>query len=299
MMVTEEHVMSNSTGTLGVSTSLCRGEVKSLPQPVESISEEDSVAVYLALLDRFAEFALEEGFDTIEIELGFSMICASDLLLAVGEIGKRISPFRTVSCHLPLGEINISALHPGVRRQSIDETKRHIDLCEQLGIINMVVHPGCFAAAPDRYQLLAGQTRETSWASVSEIADYCHKKGMVLSIENLQSNEPFYQRPGEFETFVRAGLGLTLDVAHAYGSSVDPLDFIAAFGRRITEVHLSDGKRSDPLSHYALGAGETDCCAVLHGLDKVGFDGTIVLEVDSTEAVIESKSFLRQNGFFE
>lgn len=289
--------MGNMTKMFGVSSSLCRGEVRRLPKPVESLSEEDSVAVYLALLERFTEFALEQGFDAIEIELGFSMIKAADLVSAVEQIRKSTSRFRAVSCHLPLGEINISALHPGVRRHSIDETKGHIDLCAELEIAQLVVHPGSFAGAPDRYLLLPHQTKRTAEASILEISDYCREKHMDLSVENLHSSEPLFQKPDDFEPFVREGLGITLDVAHAFGCGVAPLDFIARFGSRITEVHLSDGIDSDPQSHYPLGTGQSDCLAILRELELVGFGGTIVIEVDSTEDLIESKRFLQQNGY--
>ncbi len=289
--------MGNMTKMFGVSSSLCRGEVRRLPKPVESLSEEDSVAIYLALLDRFTEFALEQGFDAIEIELGFSMIRAADLVPAIQEIRKRTSRFRTVSCHLPLGEINISALHPGVRRHSVDETKDHINLCAELEISQLVIHPGSFAGAPDRYLLLPQQTMRTAETSVLEIADYCRQKHMDLSVENLHSSEPLFRNPEDFEPFVREGLGITLDVVHAFGSGVDPLDFIAKFGSRITEVHLSDGIDSDPQSHYPLGTGQVDCLEILQELEQVGFGGTIVIEVDSTEDLIESKRFLQQNGY--
>ncbi|MEE8374628.1 MAG: sugar phosphate isomerase/epimerase [Dehalococcoidia bacterium] len=289
--------MGNMTTMFGVSSSLCRGEVRRLPKPVESLSEEDAVAVYLALLERFTEFVLEQGFDAIEIELGFSMIKAADLVPAVEQIRKRTSRFRTVSCHLPLGEINISALHPGVRRHSVDETKGHIDLCAELEIAQLVAHPGSFAGAPDRYLLLPHQTKRTAEMSILEISDYCREKHMALSVENLHRGEPLFRNPEDFEPFVREGLGITLDVAHAFGSGVDPLDFIARFGSRITEVHLSDGVDSNPQSHYPLGTGQVDCLAILRELEQVGFGGTIVIEVDSTEDLIGSKMFLQQNGY--
>ena len=133
--------------------------------------------------------------------------------------------------------------------------------------------------------------------SVLEIAEYCRGKGMSLSVENLHLTEPLFRNPEEFETFSRAGLGLTLDVAHAVGSGVDPLDFVTAFGAGITEVHLADGVRSDPLSHYPVGAGEADCLAVLHQLGEVGFDGTVIIEVDSAEDATESLRYLQRNGF--
>lgn len=272
------------------------GEVKRLPQAIDSLSEEDAIGVYLRLLDDFGEIVLESGFDTIEVELGFSLIRADHLLPVAADIRRRISQFRAVSCHLPLGEVNISALHPGIRRAAVEETKKHIDLCTQLGIARVVMHPGSFAATPDRYLLLAHQTRRIAEESALEIFRYCRSRDVDLSVENLHRNEPLFRTPEEFEAFARQGIGITLDTVHAFVSGVNPLDFIARFGAAITEVHLSDGVESEPLAHYPIGTGSVDCLAVLRGLEEIDFQGRVIIEVESKEALIESRRFLSANG---
>jgi len=254
---------------------------------------------YLRLLDDFASFVLESGFDTIEIELGFSIISAELLFPLSGELKAIIRPFSNVSCHLPLGEVNIAALHSGMRREAILETKRHIDLCGELGINMLVMHPGCFGATPDRYSFLEKQTRQIAEQSVCEIASYAKKKKMELSIENLHRNEALFRKPEEFEPFVRRKIGITLDTVHALVSGVDPLDFIARFGRKIAEVHLTDGIESDSYTHYPLGTGMVDCISVLQKLQDAGYEGRIILEVNSKDDLIQSKKFLQENGYLK
>ncbi|MBM3156422.1 MAG: sugar phosphate isomerase/epimerase [Chloroflexi bacterium] len=282
----------------GVSTSLCVGQIKKLARGTNNLAKEQLLKGYLSLLDDFARFVLKNGFDSIEIEFGFSIISAELLLPLTGELRNIIRPFREVSCHLPLGEVNIAALHPAMRREAIAETKRHIDLCDKLGIQELVMHPGCFGATPDRYALLEKQTRQVAERSVFEIAAYCKKKHLQLSIENLHRSEALFRKAEEFEPFARKGIGITLDTVHAFVSGVNPLDFITRFGRKIREVHLTDGVASDSYAHYALGTGEVDCTAVLRKLEEIGFDGRIVLEVNSKKALIESKAFLKGKGFF-
>jgi sugar phosphate isomerase/epimerase len=254
---------------------------------------------YPSLLDDFARFVLEHGFDTIEIEFGFSIISAELLLLLLGELRAIIRPFRAVSCHLPLGEVNIAALHFIMRREAIAETKKHIDLCGELGISKLVMHPGCFGATPDRYALFEKQTRQIAEESVFEIAGYCEKKHMKLSIENMHRNEALFREPEEFEPFVRKGIGITLDTVHAYVSGVNPVDFITRYGKKITEVHLTDGIASDSYAHYPVGTGMVDCIAVLQKLEEIGYDGRIILEVNSHEALIQSKMFLKEKGYLK
>jgi len=283
----------------GVSTSLCTGEVKRLARGAGRPAAEQLLGGYLSLLDDFARFVLENGFDAIEIEFGFSIISAELLMPLVCELRALIRPFRTVSCHLPLGEVNIAALHSGMRSEAIAETKRHIDLCGQLAISRLVMHPGCFGATPDRYSLLEKHTRQIAEQSVFEIAGYAKKKNMELSIENLHRSEALFRKPEEFEPFVRRRIGITLDTVHAFVSGVNPLDFITRFGRKITEVHLTDGIESDSYAHYPLGTGMVDCLAVLRKLEEIGYDGRIILEVSSRDALIQSKKFLQEKGYLK
>lgn len=283
----------------GVSTSVCAEEVKKLAQGAGRPPREQLIRGYLSVLQDFARFVPENGFDATEIDFGFSIISAEYLLPLAGELRAIICPFRTVSCHLPLGDVNIAALHFTMRREAIAETKRHIDLCEKLGISKLVMHPGCFAATPDRYALLEKQARQIAEEGVFEIAAYCEKNHMELSVENLHRNETHFREPEEFEPFVRRGLGMALDTVHAYVSGVNPLDFITRFGKKITEVHLNDGVASEPYAHYALGTGMVDCLAVLRKLEEIGYDGRIVIEVNSKEDLIKSKMFLKEKGYLK
>jgi sugar phosphate isomerase/epimerase len=282
----------------GAATSLCTDEIRRLAgSGATGYRMSDLTTAYLHMLDDFADFVLANSLDVAEIEPGFSVIGARELSTAGGELRRILSRFRSVSCHLPLGEINIAAFHAAVRQASLNETKRHIELCQELGVTGLVMHPGCFAATPDRYLMLAAQARAVAERSVLELRDFCAGMSMQLAVENMHSKEPFFQRPEEFERLVAAGVGMALDTVHAHVSGVDPLDFIAMYGRRIAEVHLTDGIAGEPLAHYPVGTGEVDCLAVLGKLREMDFDGSIILEVESKQALTASLEFLRAHGF--
>ena len=289
--------MSRLIGQFGVSTSICAGDARRVASGDYKLSEKDIVRGYMSLLEDFASFSLENRFENIEIEFGFSLIGARRLFQSVEKLKEIIRPFRTVSCHLPIGEINISAVNALVRRNAIAETKRHIDLCIELGISKLVIHPGSFASMPDRYLLLEGATREIARHSVFEIYRYCNRRDIELSIENLHCNEPFFQEPDEFEPFIRRGIGMTLDSVHAFSSGVDPLDFIRKFGKKVTEVHLTDGVKGDPFADCPVGSGMVDCLGILQALEETGFDGMVILEVLSRESLVKSRKFLEGRGY--
>ena len=256
----------------------------------------DLAEIYLCALRDFAGFARDNAFHAIEMSM-ISPIHAGVLSEVEKQIGAAIGGFNTVTCHLPTGEINISALHRALRREAIEETKRSIDFCHRLGIGQVVMHPGCFAAMPDMYALVRDRTRAIAQESILEIHDHCREMGIALSVENLHRDEPLFQKPDEFESIVDRGVGVALDTVHAFESGVDPIDFVKTYGSSVTEVHLTDGIKSDAVKHYPIGKGEVDCAAVLDELGRTGFEGPIVVEVDSKEDLVQSMAFLRDRGY--
>mgnify|MGYP000026371732 CR=1 FL=1 len=272
----------------GLSMSLCVGEL------VKELKERDLGEACLSVLDDFIQFALENGFTMIEA--GSTSLIGADLLFSIAEeVKKRISRFKTVTYHLPSGEINIAALHQGIRREAVEETKKHILFCQEIGIDKVVMHPGCFVAMPNIYLLMERTIRGAAKESVLEIFEYCRRRNIELSIENLPRNEPFFQKPEEFEPFIEQGIGMVLDSVHALTSHVEPLEFITKFGNKINEVHLTDGFRKDPTGHYPIGTGEVNCLALLERLEEINYRGRIILELDSKKDLLESLLYLKEH----
>lgn len=277
---------------LGLSMSLCG---KEFANDLKCL-ERNLTKSYLDVLRDFTRFAVDNDFSIIEMA-SIALIPAQLLIPIARQVEKELSRFKEVTYHLPLGEINIAALHPSIRKVAIEETKRHIDFCREIGINEVIMHPGCFAAMPDMYLLLEGETRKIAEESVLDIFDYCQRKNIMLSVENLPRQEPLFQKPEEFEFLVKKGVGMVLDTVHAFVSNVDPSNFIRQFSDRITEVHLTDGVYADPITHYPLGTGEVDCVRVLNELTEIGFQGRVILEVESKKDATISKQFLVHHSF--
>ncbi len=281
----------------GVASSLLAGDIRSLAASPSATTEEEALPAYVALLDGFSSFVREMGFDLVEVEFGFSVVGADRLMSRAADFKRLLAPFRTVMAHLPIGEVNISALYAAMREAAIAETKRYIDFCRELGISKLVAHPGSFAGMADRYAILQKETRGIAYASVSEVNRYCVERGMELAVENLHCMEPLFNTPEEMEPFAQDGIGIALDTAHAAVSGVSAVEFVRKLGRHITEVHLSDSASDDPVKHVALGCGDADLCGVLDELDSIGFSGRIVIEVESRDDLLASIDYLKANGY--
>jgi sugar phosphate isomerase/epimerase len=279
----------------GVSMGLCAGIIE---QYFKYLKTEDFSTVCLRVLEDFTEFVIGNDFEIIEMGAP-SNVPAESLISVAGDIKKGVSQFRVVNYHLPFGEINIAAFHTGIRKVAVEETKGYIDLCEQIGVSKVTMHPGNFTAMPDGYLMMKEWARAIAENSILEIFHYCRSKNIELSLENLPGNNPLFQKPEEFEPFMEKGIGLVLDTVHAFVANVEPIDFIRKFGAGITSVHLTDGVKNDPISHYPLGTGEVDCLGILNELQKIQFNGEIILEVNSKEDLIKSKEFLEQKSYMQ
>jgi sugar phosphate isomerase/epimerase len=95
--------------------------------------------------------------------------------------------------------------------------------------------------------------------------------------------------PGNFNTAAQLAelldplpqLGLHLDIGHTelMVETSSAGEIMARFGSRIMHVHLHDNKGGAADLHLPVGAGVIDIPSHLAALKKIGYDGTITLEV--------------------
>jgi len=162
-----------------------------------------------------------------------------------------------------------------IRRASLVELRRCVDVFAELGARWMNVHPDRHAPMHDRAFFI-----QKNIATLGELLPYAAERGVGIMLENL---------PGDFNTAQQLGelldplpeLGLHLDIGHAnlmvLQSTVNEL--LAAYGSRLRHVHLHDNKGGGADLHLPLGTGSVDVRGAIRALQEVGYDGTITLEV--------------------
>jgi len=77
----------------------------------------------------------------------------------------------------------------------------------------------------------------------------------------------------------------TLDLSHTAVSGTDALEVLDVLGDRLAHVHLADGVGSNKDEHLVPGRGGQPFAEVLERLARVGYDGTVVLEVNTRRAL--------------
>ena len=77
----------------------------------------------------------------------------------------------------------------------------------------------------------------------------------------------------------------TIDLSHSATSRTDALEMVDRMGDRLGHVHLADGKGSAKDEHLVPGRGSQPCAELLERLALSGFDGHVVIEVNTRRAM--------------
>jgi sugar phosphate isomerase/epimerase len=168
-----------------------------------------------------------------------------------------------------------------VRRAAVSELKRCVEIFSFLGAKWMNVHP-------DRQPLIIKRPLmiELNLKSLGEVLSIGKDCGVGIMVENL---------PIHFNSVKQLSpildplpkLGLHLDIGHANLQWAEEEntteEILAAYGSRLAHVHLHDNKGGTADLHLPLGAGNLDLAQHVESLKGVGYDGTITLEVFSTD----------------
>ena len=76
----------------------------------------------------------------------------------------------------------------------------------------------------------------------------------------------------------------TIDLSHAAIAHDDVIEMATRLGHRLRHIHLTDGTDSAKDEHLVPGRGTTGADRFLHHLATSGFDGEIVLEINTRKA---------------
>jgi sugar phosphate isomerase/epimerase len=151
------------------------------------------------------------------------------------------------------------------------------EAAERLGAETVVVHP------PFRWQL--DYVRQF----VGGIQHMASETDVRFAVENMF---PLRARGREISPY---GLDwdptaedfrhFTLDLSHTSVSQSDALELREAMGDRLTHVHIADGVGSARDEHLVPGRGNQPCAELLEGLASDGFDGLVVVEVNTRKSL--------------
>lgn len=151
--------------------------------------------------------------------------------------------------------------------------ERSAEMAHEVGARVVVVHP------PFRWQ------KEYARDFVNGIAALEESTGIAFAVENMY---PWRASRRHLEMYLPGWdpssepyANTTIDLSHAAIARCDPVAMAERMGERLRHVHLTDGTDSARDEHMVPGRGDVGAAAFLQHLAVSGFDGEVVLEINT------------------
>jgi len=209
-----------------------------------------------------------------------------------------------LSAHAPFYDLNLGSSYREVRELAAGWIKKSIDLCSFLGIEIMTIHPGYFPV----FQIprLFREARTRFVGVLKECVRYGEDQGVKVSIENIQVSYFFCYKLDEMVKLVGEvdGLGLTLDIGHAYIMKVlkgtnrlvtekSPEEEIAdaikgELGGLLTHIHIHDNKGTED-EHLLFGKGKINFTPIVEAIKTIPYRGQVIAEVWTPERSMQEE----------
>ncbi|BAJ29196.1 sugar phosphate isomerase/epimerase family protein [Kitasatospora setae] len=147
---------------------------------------------------------------------------------------------------------------------------------ERLGADTVVVHP------PFRWQ------RQYAKEFVAGVNRMAGETDVRFAVENMypwryRDREVLAYAPG-WDVTDEEYRHFTVDLSHAATSRTDAFELVDRMGDRLAHVHLADGSGSGKDEHLIPGRGKQPCAQLLERLARTGFQGHVVLEVNTRKS---------------
>jgi len=171
--------------------------------------------------------------------------------------------------------VDLGSLEPEAQRQSIDDLRRCIDWLSAAAGRCLVVHPGGLSSPSD-----AERRQEALASGLVALARHAEGTEVIVCVENMPPGVHPGSRMNDLFHLVNrlghAGIALALDTGHAHiAAQVETETLAAGSLLRTTHVHDNDGRQD---SHLAPRSGTIDWEAWARSLDRIDYDGPIMLE---------------------
>ena len=229
----------------------------------------------------------DAGFEAIELFATRSHFDYHDAA-AVTELSTWLTDTGLVlgSIHAPImfalgstGQSLSNATSDGAARQAaVHETDVALQLARQIPFDLLVVHLG----TPDGRSGAGDNNRGAAFRSAEEICRLAEPHGVKVAFEVIPNA---LSTPAELVTLLERDLeaphaGICLDFGHAHLMG-DVADAVEVAAEHLIATHVHDNRRRDD-DHLSPFLGTINWDMALMTMQKIGYDGTYVLELANT-----------------
>ena len=226
-----------------------------------------TASVYPESSARAFAYAADLGYDTVEVMVGIDAL--SQQTSAVLQLAEHHG--------IPISAVHAPTLLLTQRVWGTEpwgKLERSAEMAHGVGADVVVVHP------PFRWQ------KEYARDFVDGIAALENSTGIKFAVENMYPWRATKRRGAEmylpgWDPSEEPYANTTIDLSHAAIAHSDVIEMAERLGDRLRHVHLTDGSGSAKDEHLVPGRGAMGAAAFLRHLVKVGFDGEIVVEINT------------------
>ena len=179
------------------------------------------------------------------------------------------------------------------QRRRIDQTRRALDACQELGVTALISVPVRGRLPSD---IVAQDQADSYVRALEQLAPHAEAAGVTITVEPLNRYEMHLLNTLADGIAIARRLGspnvkVLADVFHMNIEEDNVAASIRAAGDWIGHVHFADNQRSHP------GTGSIDFSAVYAALRDIGYGGSTALECslrgDPAEALRQCAAYLR------
>ena len=204
--------------------------------------------------------------------------------------------------HGPFWGFNIDTQDPDVRAVVQKRIDQGLDVCEDLGADQMVVHSPYTTWSYHNLDNQAGareKLRERVHACLGEAVARAERIGVTLVIENIEDIDP-HARVQLARSFGSERVRVSIDTGHAYYAHVStgapPVDYyVVAAGDLLEHVHLQDADGHAD-RHWAIGEGSILWPGVFRALGELTSNPRLILELRDSTLIGQAAEYLVKAG---
>lgn len=229
-----------------------------------------TASVYPESVDHAFAYAARLGYDAVEV------------MVSVDSVSQDVDKVRRLRDYheIPVCAIHAPCLLITQRVWGTDpwvKLEMSAEMAHELGADVVVVHP------PFRWQ------REYAAGFVDGIARLEEQTGLAFAVENMYPWRATSRREMDvyqphWDPSSESYANTTIDLSHAATARSDPIAMARRLGDRLRHVHMTDGSGSAKDEHLVPGRGAQPCGEFLEHLAEGGFEGHIVMEINTRKA---------------
>ena len=196
------------------------------------------------------------------------------------------------------GTLSIASAAPDARARAVGEAERALHIARRLAVPVLVAHLGVPRYQPREPEIGPQDTRAAARRSIEELMRLAQPLGVRVAVEVLPNE---LSRAGSLVHFVEEDVklddvaedaGICLDFGHAHIDG-DVVEAIETVSEHLIATHVHDNAgRSD--DHLLPFDGTIDWPSALTAVQKIGYDGPLMLEINARGTTKETLARARQ-----